>query len=421
MDSGRGVTRRDFLKYVGAVGTMAFGMSFLGCAQKSTTSEKEPAVEGGKAEVITIGALFDLTGPTGDVGKDYAQAVKDYIRLVNERGGIDGIKINLESVDYAYKVPEALSAYRKFKSLNVPGIIGWGTGDTDALKKQVAMDKIVYISASYSPKLTDPREAPYNFVTVTDYTTQLRAVLKFAKESFQEDRPPKVVFIYPNVPYGQDPIPGGKEFAKELGFEIGPDENVDLRATSALEQLQRVKKFGADFAWVGGTISSTAVILKNAAELGLETKFMVNVWGWDKRIVELAGEAAEGHYYNWPGVMWGDESAAGMADILYAHNTWHPNDGGHTIHYIKGWLNAMMLVKGIEMVVEKGEEITGENIKHELETLRNYDPAGLVPPISWYPDDHRPSMANRIYTVEGGKIKQAGYIELERRAEWLGK
>ncbi|RLI89295.1 MAG: ABC transporter substrate-binding protein [Archaeoglobales archaeon] len=416
----RGVTRRDFLKYVGVAGSMALGLQFLGCAQQETKPVETETVETAEKKEIVIGALFDLTGPTGDVGKDYAQGVQDYVRLVNERGGINGYMIKLEYVDYAYKVPEALSAYRNFKSMGVPGIIGWGTGDTDALRQDVARDKIVFISASYSPKLTNPAEAPYNFVTITDYTTQLRAVLKFAKENSDKEKP-KVVFIYPNVPYGTDPIPGGKEYAEELGFEIGPDEIVDLKATSAMEQLQRVKEFGADFAWVGGTISSTSVILKNAMDLGLETTFMVNVWGWDKRIIELAGEAAEGHYYNWPGVLWGDESAKGMADILYAHNTWHPDDGGHTIHYIKGWLNAMMMLKGIQMVVDKGEEVTGENIKHELETLRDYDPEGLAPPISWFPYDHRPSMVNKIYTVREGKIELLGIEELERRADWLGK
>ncbi len=409
----KGVTRRDFLKYVGVAGSMAFGVQFLGCAQKTATPT--PAAK----KEITIGALFDITGPTGDVGKDYAQGVKDYVRLANERGGVGGYTVKLASVDYAYKVPEALSAYKNFKSMNVPGIIGWGTGDTDALKQDVARDEIVYISASYSPKLTNPAEAPYNFVTITDYTSQLRAVLKFAKENSGKDKP-KVVFIYPNVPYGTDPIEGGKEYAQELGFEIGGDEIVGLKATSAMEQLQRVKEFGADFAWVGGTISSTSVILKNAMDLGMDTTFMVNVWGWDKRIVKLAGEAAEGHYYNWPGVLWGDTSAKGMADIMYAHTTWHPNDE-HTIHYIKGWVNAMMMLKGIDMVAEKGEEVTGAKIKQELETLRNYDPEGLVPPISWYPDDHRPSMVSKIYTVKGGEIKLLGKEELERRKDWLGK
>ena len=51
---------------------------------------------------IAMGALFDLTGPTSDVGWHYADGVRDYVRYINEeKGGIgDGVKIKLNWVDY---------------------------------------------------------------------------------------------------------------------------------------------------------------------------------------------------------------------------------------------------------------------------------------------------------------------------------
>ena len=409
------LTRRDFLKYAGVVTATVLG---LGCAEKKPTPTTTTTVTPTK-EKISVGALFDLTGPTADVGKDYAEGVKDYINYVNANGGIDGIMIDLHWIDYGYKVPEALSAYRKLRDqYKVCAIIGWGTGDTNALKKDVARDKIVYISASYSAKLTDPKQAPYNFIAVADYTTQLRSVLKYAYDNWDKSRPPKIAFTYPNVEYGTDPIQGGKMFAKELGYEIKPeDEIVDLRATSAMDQLQRIKSWGADFVWIGGTISSASVILRNAKDLDMDVTFMVNCWGWDSRIVKLAGDAAEGHYYNWPGVLFG-EDVPGMKVIKSVAS------GEKTIHYIKGWLNAMVIVEGMKRVVEKDEEINGENVKAELETFRNWDPQGLAPPISYFPDDHRPSLTNNIYTVENGKIKKLATVDLEkeygRRKDWLG-
>ncbi len=408
------MTRREFLICAGITTATVLG---LGCAGKREVTPTPTEV--GAKERITVGALFDLTGPTADVCKDYAQGVRDYIKYVNMNGGIDGIKIDMVETDYGYKVPEALSAYKKFRDqYKVCAIIGWGTGDTNALKTYVARDKIVYISASYSAKLTDPKQAPYNFIAVADYTTQLRSVLKYAMDNWDKSRPPRIAFTYPNVEYGTDPIRGGKEFARELGYEIKPeDEIVDLKATSAMDQLQRIKSWGADFIWIGGTISSASVIMRNARELGMDVTFMVNCWGWDSRIVELAGEAAEGNYYNWPGVMFG-EDVPGMKEIMSVISE------KHTIHYIKGWLNAMVIIEGMKRVVKKGEEITGENIKAELEKLRNWDPKGLAPPISYYPDDHRPSLANNIYTVEDGKIKRLATIDLEkiygRRKDWLG-
>ncbi len=179
------------------------------------------------AATIKVGHLADLTGPTGDVGKPYAEGVQDYKDYVNEHGGINGKKIDMQMFDYAYDKNKAVNQYKKYKEDKVVAIQGWGTGDTEALTGFVTADKIPYISASYSAHLTDPKKTPYNFFCAADYTTALRAGLMYLKDSWKEKRAPKIVFIYPNHPYGIAPIKGGKEYAKELGFEVLGDEDVE--------------------------------------------------------------------------------------------------------------------------------------------------------------------------------------------------
>ncbi len=161
------------------------------------------------AQDIVIGNLADITGGTGDVGKPYADGIKAYTDYINSAGGINGKKIKLLQQDYAYKIPEALALYKKFKDQDkVIAIQGWGSGDTEALKEQVAKDQIPYWSASYSAHLTDPTKSPYNFFCAPDYSTALRAGLKYIKDNWKEKRKPKVAFIYPDVGYGKAPIPG---------------------------------------------------------------------------------------------------------------------------------------------------------------------------------------------------------------------
>ena len=41
------------------------------------------------AKTIKIGGLFDITGGTGSVGTPYAEGVRDYVRFINEGGGIN--------------------------------------------------------------------------------------------------------------------------------------------------------------------------------------------------------------------------------------------------------------------------------------------------------------------------------------------
>src|SRR5512139_101089 len=367
------------------------------------------------AETIKVGHLADLTGPTGDVGKPYAQGVQDYKDWVNKNGGINGKQIDMAQYDYAYDKNKAVNQYKKYKEEKVVAIQGWGTGDTEALTGFVTADKIPYISASYSAHLTDAKKTPYNFFACADYTTQLRAGLKYLKDNWKEKRAPKVVFIYPNHPYGIAPIKGGKEYAKELGFEVLGDENVDLKAIEANSQLLSVKEKGADFAWVGGTVNSSAVILKDAKKLGLKTKFFVNLWGMDETTPKLAAGAEEGALLMAGSVLYGADVPGMKLMKELTKNQPQVNS------YIRGYFSMVVLVEALKRADKAtGGKITGESVKAALETLKDFDTGGLaVDKITYTPTDHRAHMTTGIYEFKGGKLVSRGKITLPRKADWL--
>jgi branched-chain amino acid transport system substrate-binding protein len=360
---------------------------------------------------IRLGVLSDLTGPTRDVGLPYAEGIKDAATYLNSQGGVAGKKIALTQVDYAYNAQQALSAYKKFIAQDrIVALLGWGTQDTEALTKFVGKDEIPTISASYSAHLTDPASAPYNFFIAADYSTQMRAALKFFKDRWKESRAPKVAFVYPDAPYGLAPIPAGKAYAKELGYEVVGEENVGLKAMDATAELLRLQKLEPDYTWIGGTTQSTAVIMKDAQKLGMKTVFFTNIWGSDENLVKLAGDAAEGSYSLQAAVIYGQD-VPGMKII-------EKQTGGkpQMTHYIRGFASMLVMAEGVKRAAAAGE-ITGPAIKAALETLRDYDPMGLTPAISFFPNDHRPNMAVFLYKIEGGRLTPT----LERKAEWLGK
>ena len=388
---------------------------------------------------IKVGALFDTTGPTSDVGVDYHKGVLDHVRYINEvEGGIRGkVKIDLVWSDYGYRIPDALSLYRKYRDVDrVNAIIGWGTGDTEALKETISEDQIPYISTSYSSHLDDPAKTPYNFYPVSSYSDQLRAVLKFARELAAEQRisRPKIVFMYPDHPYGRAPIPAGKAYAQELGFEVGPDQIVALAALEARSQVAAVKSFGADFAWIGGTTNSASVIVRDAKAAALTTRFFVNVWGYDESMIKLIGKDAEGVYGSTPHVYFGEPSA-GMRTVVDAYTRfrgrvpefqWGTVQSPVIASYIRGWLNVALLKKGLEIIVDNWTTysrlggFSGPSIRSALETLKDWDPAGLAPPITLSRTDHRPSTATRIVQIRNGRITPVKPVNVERRRDWLG-
>jgi len=388
------------------------GLAFWGCAKK-------------EAEPIKVGGIFDITGPTSAVGKDYAQAAKDAERYINEHGGVNGRKIQLIANDYAYKIPEAVSLYKQYKDVDGVFVIqGWGTGDTNALKQQVNKDKIVYISASYDSNLNDPSKTPYNFYVGTSYSDAIRLAMKFIKDNFAEmfpdagDRAPRVVFLYPDHPYGKAPIPAGKAMAKELGIEVGPDEIVGLRAIDATSQLLHMKEFDPDWAWTGGTTPSTSVIVKDAAKLGLRTKFISNVWGFDENLIKLVGDAGNERIYGMaPFAFWG-EDVPGMEAAMQAAKKTDP-EGTHTVRYIQGWTAMMVMWEGLKRADNAGE-LNGPGLKKALETLDEFDTGGLTAPITFTPSDHRPNTSLRIFKMSNNQLVPVTSVSVEREDRFLG-
>jgi branched-chain amino acid transport system substrate-binding protein len=360
---------------------------------------------------IVIGGIFDISGPTGDVGKDYAQGAVDAATYINANGGVDGIPVRLIPNDYAYQIPKAVNLYKKYKDVDKVFIIqGWGTGDTNALTPLVNRDEIVFMSASYDGNLTDPTKNAYNFFIGSSYSDHIRMAMRYAKANGGT----KVCFIYPDHPYGKNPIPAGKDYAKKEGLEVGPDISVALNATDATSQLLQMKEFDPQYAWIGGTVSSTAVIIKDAVKLGLNTKFLINTWGIDENLIKVAGEAAEGRAFGFIVVR-----PFGYDVPMTKNIKTVTGDKEYSLQFNKSWTSMMVMWEGLKKAKAAGA-LTGPGLKAALETLKDFDTGGLTPPLTYTPEDHRATTTCGLYTIKGGKLDLVEDLTLDRTKEYLG-
>ncbi len=408
----REIFRGELMKRMFRFAVMAVAMVSTLALVACGGEKKDDKAAGAKE--IKVGAIMDLSGPTSSVGVPYAEGVKAGAAYLNAQGGIAGLKIALDVQDDAYKAQQGLTIYKKFVQDKVVAIQGHGTATTEALMRAAAKDEITYFSASYSAHLTDPKTAPFNFFTSADYSTQVRAALKYFKSNWKESRKPKLAFLYPDHPYGISPIQAAKDYAAELGFELVGEANVDLKAIDATTQLLPLKDKKPDFVWCGGTTPSTAVILKDAKKIGLKAVFFTNIWGSDENLIKMAGDAAEGAYSLQAAAVYGQD-VPGMKAILEVSK-----NQPQMTHYIRGFVSMLAMGEGIRLAAAKGP-VTGASIKAAVETMKDFDPMGLAPKISFLPTDHRPSMAVFLYKIVGGKLTFVAQETLDRKAEWLGK
>ena len=379
------------------------------------------------AKTIRIGGLMDTTGATSDVGKDYALGMVEAFKYINEKGGVNGKKIKYTWFDYGYRIPEAITKYKLLKRLKSVAIMGWGTGDTEALSPTINKDRMPYVSASYSAHLTDPRKTPYNLFFSSDYSTNARSALtawfdkKWPKRKGYGKRKPRFAATYHFAhPYCSAPIKAIKDHATMLGFEIGPDANVSLFALDTKSQVMALKKFKPDVVWHGNTTMSVSATVRDAYALGLGADWIINNWGFDENLPRLAGEAAEGVMGATPHAFYG-QPYKNMDVVVATAKKYNPGvpQGKRLNRTVQAWGDAMVLWEAMKRA-DKAGDLTGPGImKKGFETFRNFDIGLGASPISYTSTDHRPTTGCLIQEWKGGKFQEVERLDLKKR--WPGK
>lgn len=366
-------------------------------------------------EPIKVGAIFDLTGATGDVGTPYSEGVKGYAEWLNANGGVEGRPIELISADYAYKVDVAEQLYSQYASEGVVAFMGWGTGDTEAMRTKVAEDKIPFMSASYSAALLDMDAAPYNFLIGTSYSDQAIIAMRWAIDDWAakgSSGAPKVALIHHDSPFGTSPVEDAKAFAEANGVEF-TSLAMPAGVTDYVAELAQIQTFGANYVIVHTVSSPASVLLKDAASQGFEAQFICLNWCADEILVNLAGEAAEGVMGTIPFAPPSSPVAGHKDAVEFLKGKGKTLDEA-TLHYTQGWWTMATMVEGIRRVIKEGKEVNGENIRAALESIQNFSTGDVTSTINFSPTSHRGNSSLKLYQVQDGKwIQVSDFISAE--------
>lgn len=373
-------------------------------ADEGTGDDAGDGGGGADGDPIKIGAIFDRTGATSDVGAPFGDGVLAYAEWLNDNGGIDGRPLEVLHADYAYDVAQAEQLYSQYTSEDVVAFSGWGTGDTEALRPKITDDEIPFISGSYSEELRDPAETPYNFVVALTYSDQMRIALNHIAAQNEGEHVEIAVFHH-DSPFGLSPVEDGRAYIEEQGYDMGY-ENYAMPSGAAdyFGELSRAASQGdggADYIIIQNVSSPGAQLAGNVADQGIEATVVCLNWCGDEGFIELAGDAAEGSL----GVLPWAPPAQAEGDLSNVEE--HLESQGQSmddinLHFTQGWFQFKVLVEGIRQVVEAGEEVTGPNIKTAMEEMEPMD-TPVSSAIDFSADDHAGMESGRVYEVQSGK------------------
>jgi branched-chain amino acid transport system substrate-binding protein len=374
---------------------LLLGLALVGGAQGRTDA----------ASPIKIGAIFDRSGPTSDVGVPYSDGVNAYVAYINSRGGIKGRRIQLLSQDTSYNVARSEAFYQQLRTSGIVAISGWATADTEAFKARVAADRLPYVSASYAESVANPRETPYNFFIAPSYSQQMRIALKWISKNAGSRRV-KVAVCYSDSPFGRSPLEDGEGYIKSKRLRIDYDTSCAMRSggTDFTAQLTRVRD--ADYIVVQNTSAPAATLAKDAARLGLKARLVLLNWAADELFVTLAGSARAGAVGIQP-----FGTTALKVPGLKLPARWLQSRGGGSIHrkgihYVQGWYTMAVMVSAVRRVVVQKKEVNGPNIKAALETMPPISTGGVTGRIKFSGSYHAGQRASRIFQVIRGRFRQ---------------
>ena len=352
----------------------------------------------GRKKTIKWGIIQDLSNMTVDYGKQSAMGLIDAARYVNENGGINGKELELIVHDDKYLIEEGEKIYQRFRDEEkVFGIYVQATGTNLKIAHRAMQDEIFMFSGAPSAKLCDPAEFPYYFCIYPTYSDMARIAVKHIRETWTNpDRNPRLVFLFPDNPYGRDPLKASKSYAEELEVEIGPDQIINWPTIDTSAQLSAMQEYNPDFAFISSTAKNAVSIFKDAHRMAIKTQFICNMRAFNEELIRLGTTTVEGALGVQPLAFYGD-NVSGMEKIVKAHDQWHPYHYP-TLIYIDGWANILVLVAALKMADDAGE-LNPAGLKKVFEGFRNFDTEGLTPPISFYEHDHRASTKTRVFKI----------------------
>jgi len=365
-----------------------------------------------------IAVLSYRTGPYAPNGTPWANGYVDYIKLVNAKGGINGVKLSFEECETGYDTARSVECYERLKSKNPAFVQPLSTGATYAITEKAPADKIPLVTIGYGrSEAADGTVFKWNFPLAGNYWVAADAILQaIAKKEGGWDKlkGKKVALVYHDSPYGKEPIPLLQERSKMHGFDLQllpvAAPGVEQKAT-----WLQIRQSRPDYTllWGWGVMNSTS--LKEAVATGYPREKMYGVWwaGAEPDVKDV-GDGARG--YNAVTMQHGAEPQSKVVkeimDMVHGKGQGTgPKDEVGQVLYMRGAMSAMLGIEGIRAAQDrfgKGKVMTGEQVRWGLENLNLTQAkldglgfAGVMRPISTSCVDHMGSAWARIHTWDG--------------------
>ena len=351
------ISRRSLIAAATAAGTLAAG----GLAHA-------------QGEDIVLGGSIPMTGVFAFAGIGINAGIQDYVKILNDAGGIKGRKVRYVPEDTGYKVDVSVAAFKKITSQNKVNLYyGDSTGFSKTINPELERSgQILMAGASFATEINNPQKYPNQFLVGPDYTEMVVILLNHIAKT---KAGAKVAFVYSDSEFGRDPIDESREAAKKLGLNVAVEIMTAPGSVDVSGEVIKLRRADPDYTiFHGYVLAPIPEFVTQAKKLGMKSQFMGTFWTMDNSMVMRMGEAADGFMGVMPFRYYYDTE--GKSPMLEKIRAMRPEY--QSTAYMQGFLTAMLMTEAAKRTLDAGKPLDGKNMKAALNTIKNFDTGGII-------------------------------------------
>ena len=346
----------------------------LGAAAAGAAALTQPlSVLAQAADEIVIGGSIPMTGVFAFAGVGINAGIEDYVKIVNEAGGIAGRKVRYVPEDTGYKVDVSVATFKKITSQNKVNLYyGDSTGFAKTINPELERNgNILMAGASFASELNDPKKYPHQFLVGPDYTEMFGILLKHIAK---EKPGAKVAFVYSDSEFGRDPIEKSEAEAKKLGLSVAIKIMTPAGSVDVSTEVIKLRRAKPDYTIFHGYIlAPIPEFITQGKQQGMTSQWMGTFWTMDSSTVMKMGPDGDGFMGVMPFRYYYDTEPAPMLEKIRAMRPEY-----QSVPYMQGFVAAMLFLESAKRCLEAKKPLTGDNMKAALNSLKDFDTGGVI-------------------------------------------
>jgi branched-chain amino acid transport system substrate-binding protein len=249
------------------------------------------------AETYKVGVMLPLTGALAEIGHNSKDGILLALDKANKANKYQGKYFEVLLEDTKTSPKEAVNAFNKLINVDkVKFVVGpISSGETLAIAPLAEKNNIILISpGASSPKITEAGE----YIFRTWHSTSDEGKY-FADYLYNTLRISNLGILVINNEYGLGLLDEFEKSFKQTGGSISFQESFNQGQSDFRPILSKIKPHEKEVngIYIIGYHNETGLLLKQARELKLNTRFFCSDGNQDPKLLEIAGSSAEGLIY----------------------------------------------------------------------------------------------------------------------------